>query len=213
MKKLTPFKRWSDIIKKNNICKTPTTNRFIARYKFAKKFTHIEANGFSKKTLRGYSALMSVFFAYTAFEALVEAVAENKLRDDNIFSVEFHIDKHNHPFNDIDIAERILSNEKLLQILIDYADVSQANSLQIEKLMSFYLGEISGKYLHSVTKQIRHLIAHGHLTAYGANANRKNNIDTLFDLSELVLSEVYDLFDTYVSEISNSIALISSNSR
>lgn len=197
----TPFKRWSDFLKRNSINQTPTTNRFIARFKLALKFKSIDAEGYTDKTLSGYSALLSVFLAYTAFEAFLEALSENSSRSDHCLDVEFSVDKHNHPFNDLHVAERIWSNEKLHQILIDYADVSTRSSFQMESLMSFYLGDIDGVHLHSVARQIRHLVAHGHMTAYGSESIRRENTEALFDLSRLILAETRSLFDQYVSKL------------
>lgn len=135
------FKKWSDFVRRSEIDKTPTTNRFIARFKLASRFKGIDAEDFTKETLQGYSALMVVFLSYTAFEALIEAVNENQLRSDKKLSVDFKIEKYAHPMDDFDLQERIRENEKLLNILIDYTDVKIGNSTQIERLMSFYLGD------------------------------------------------------------------------
>ncbi len=201
MNKKSAFKRWADFVKKNEIHGVPSTFRFIARYRLATKFIGISADGYREKTLLGYDALMKVFLAYTAYESFYEAVAENKSISNEHIKVDFKFDKHNHPFDDFQIATKIWKNKKLLQILIDYADVSERSSIQMEALMSFYLGVIDGKHLHAVTRQVRHLVAHGNLTAYGAESIKKENTDALAELSMLVLDETYKLFDLYLTEI------------
>lgn len=189
------FKRWSDFLGNEKIEDTPTTNRFIARFRLASKFTGINADGYSEKTLRAYNSLMSVFLSHTAFESLVDSIAENEAREDQKLLLNFQVDLHNYPFDDLQIAEDIRSNEKLMQILVDYAKVTGSNSIQMEALMSFYLGEIGGAHLNAVAKQVRHLVAHGHITAYGSDAVNTDNGKALFSLAELIRNETYVLFD------------------
>ena len=195
------FKRWSDFLRNEEIEDTPTTNRFIARFRLASKFTGINADGYSEKTLRAYNSLMSVFLSHTAFESLVDSITENEARDDQKLRLNFEVDLHNHPFDDLQIAEDIRSNEKLMRILIEYAKVTERNSIQMEALMSFYIGEISGAHLNAVAKQIRHLVAHGHMTAYGSDAVNTNNEQAFFSLAELIRNETYALFEEYVSKL------------
>ncbi|HQR86490.1 MAG: hypothetical protein B7Y59_03935 [Burkholderiales bacterium 35-55-47] len=209
MKKQTAFKRWADFVKdeKTTINRAPSSFRFIARFRLASKFDGVKADGYGEKTLRGYDALLKVFLAYTAFESLIEAIDENRAIGNKHLAVDFSIDKHNHSFDDFSISRKIWNNEKLLQILIDYADVSQRTSVQMEALMSFYLGVIDGKHLHAVARQIRHLVAHGNLTAYGAESIRKENTDALGELAKLILDETYNLFEQYVSKIEAQAAI------
>ena len=195
------FKRWSDFLRNEEIEDTPTTNRFIARFRLASTFTGINADGYSEKTLRAYNSLMSVFLSHTAFESLVDSITENEARDDQKLRLNFEVDLHNHPFDDLQIAEDIRSNEKLMRILIEYAKVTERNSIQMEALMSFYIGEISGAHLNAVAKQIRHLVAHGHMTAYGSDAVNTNNEQAFFSLAELIRNETYALFEEYVSKL------------
>jgi len=84
------------------------------------------------------------------------------------------------------------------------------NTMQIERMMSFYLGDGG---LHAVARQIRHLVAHGHITAYGSEAITKRNTDALFDLARLIQTETYNLFDKYVSLLEDTFSdpLLSSN--
>lgn len=195
------FKRWSDFLRNQNIEGTPTTNRFIARFRLASKFKGINADGYSDTTLRGYNSLMSVFLAHTAFDSFVDSIAENKARKDEKLLVDFAVDKHNHPFEDLQLAEDIRSNESLMKILIDYTDVSERTSIQMETIMSFYGGVIGGSHLNAVAKQIRHLVAHGHMTAYGSEAVKKENTEALFSLAQLIRNETYALFEQYVSKL------------
>lgn len=195
------FKRWSDFLRNQNIEGTPTTNRFIARFRLASNFKGIDAEGYSDTTLRGYNSLMSVFLAHTAFDSFLEAINENTAREDNKLLVDFSVDKHNHPFHDLQLAEDIRSNESLMKILIDYTDVSQRTSIQMETLMSFYGGVNGGAHLNAVAKQIRHLVAHGHMTAYGSEAVKKENTRALFSLAELIRDETYSLFEKYITKL------------
>lgn len=195
------FKRWSDFLRNQNIEGTPTTNRFIARFRLASNFKGINADGYSDTTLRGYNSLMSVFLAHTAFDSFVDSITENKARKDEKLLVDFAVDKHNHPFEDLQLAEDIRSNESLMKILIDYTDVSERTSIQMETIMSFYGGVIGGSHLNAVAKQIRHLVAHGHMTAYGSEAVKKENTEALFSLAQLIRTETYALFEQYVSKL------------
>ena len=67
--------------------------------------------------------------------------------------------------------------------------------------MSFYGGVIGGAHLNAVAKQIRHLVAHGHMTAYGSEAVKKDHTQALLSLAELIRSETYDQFEKYVSKL------------
>ena len=195
------FKRWFDFLRNENIEGTPTTNRFIARFRLASKFTGINADGYSDTTLRAYNSLMSVFLSHTAFESLVDSITENEAREDQKLRLNFEVDLHNHPFDDLQLAEDLRSNDKLMNILVNYARVTERDSVQMEALMSFYVGEIGGAHLNAVTKQIRHLVAHGHMTAYGSDAVDTDNGQALFNLAELIRHETYVLFDQYVSKL------------
>lgn len=196
----TVFKRWSDFLREQNISDTPTTNRFIARYKLATKFIGIDAVDISIRTLQGYSALMNVFLSYTAFETLIEGISENQSRKEDDLAVDIFVEKYAHPMDDDDLEKRIRANGKLLQMLINYADVPHGRPLQMERLMSFYLGDGG---LHAIARQIRHLVAHGHLSAHGADATTLKKITALNDLAALVRLETYKLFETYVSLLEN----------
>lgn len=196
------FKRWTDLLQKQKISNTPTTNRFIARFRLASKFDGVKVRGYTEKTLRGYNSLLSVFFSYTAFEAFIEALAENARRKDNKLSVAFSVNKFTHALDKRELAADIWENEKLLQILLDYAEFNiQRDTTQIERLMAFYLEELDGERLHAVARQIRHLVAHGHMTAYGSEAVKKKNTQALFDLAQLIRDETYSLFEQYITKL------------
>ena len=196
------FKRWSDLLQQQQISNTPTTNRFIARFILASRFDGIQARGYTEKTLRGYNSLMSVFFSYTAFEAFIEALAENARRIDSKLSVTFSVSKFNHALENCELAADIWENKKLLQILLDYAEFNiKRDTSQIERLMAFYLEELDGKNLHAVARQIRHLVAHGHMTAYGSESVKKKNTQALFDLGKLIREETYSLFEKYITKL------------
>jgi hypothetical protein len=197
MSKKTTIKRWSVFLKTRKIAKTPTTNRFIARLNLSKKFKGINADGFSVETLRGYSALLSVFLAYSAFECFASSIKENEYLASTKLTVDFKINKYRHVFSNVKLENELRKNTDLIEMLFEYADVDveRKDTQRIERLMLFYMGNSD---LHLIASAIRNVVAHGQLTVGGGKVMTKRNADVLFGLARLIEKECEKQFTKYV---------------
>jgi hypothetical protein len=197
MPKKSSKKRWSDFLRTREIENTPTTNRFIARLNLSRRFKGINADGFSEATLRGYSAMLSVFLAYSAFESLANSIKENEYLASTQLDVEFEISKHRHVFSNVKLENELRKNTELLEMLFEYADVdaSRGNTQRIERLMLFYMGRSD---LNLIASAIRNVVAHGQLTASGGKVMTKRNAEVLFGLARLIEKECEKQFAKYV---------------
>lgn len=208
------FRKWGDFLNHLSMGNTPTLNRFAARYKLSRKFRGIDAN-LAVGTLRGYSNIFHVFLAHSAFDALVKGA--NDLRDRAVdpMSVEIYFDKHNYPMFDDDLASEIRKIKGLADVLIEYAD----NNTRVIRLKEFFQvpytdaetsnsklmeakKSISGeRNLLVVASAIRNVVAHGQLSATGANAVTKKNAATFEKLSKFVEQKTFELFQNYVDAL------------
>lgn len=208
------FKKWGGLLNELQTGDTPTLNRFAARYKLSRKFKGLDAN-LSVNTLRGYSTIFHVFLAYSAFESLVKGADELKKRSVNPLFVDLAFDKHNHPMIEEKLASDLRKIKGLAEILIEYAD----RPTRIVRLKEFFRKSYSevdqsnenlmkerGKFLNEdnllvVASAIRNVVAHGQLSATGANAISKKNAETLDRLARFVEEKAMELFQKYVDAL------------
>ena len=207
MPKKSAKKRWSDFLRTRNIDNTPTANRFIARLNLSRKFKGIDADGFSSETLRGYSAMLSVFLAYSAFESLANSVEENKYLASTKLTVNFSVNKHRHVFSNVKLENELRKNTELLEMLFEYADVDadKGKTQRIERLMLFYMGRSD---LNLIASAIRNVVAHGQLTASGGRVMTKRNAEVLFGLARLIEKECEKQFAKYVELLENEYPIL-----
>ena len=191
------IKRWSRFIRTRKITNIPTTNRFTARLKLSKRFKGIDAEGFTPQTLRGYSAMMSVFLAFSAFEGLINSIEENEYLPSTKLTVEFTVNKHSHEFSDVKLENELRKNTNLLEMLFEYVEVdaNRGNTKRIERLILFYMGKSD---LNVIASSIRNVVAHGQLTVSGGKVMTKRNADVLFQLARVIEKETTTQFGKYV---------------
>ena len=208
------FRKWGEFLNKLEIGNTPTLNRFAARYKLSRKFRGIDAN-LAASTLRGYSNIFHVFLAHSAFDALVKGATELRERNAKALFVDVGFDKNNYPMFDDKLADEVRNIKGLAEVLIEYAD----NEKRIVRLKEFFdvpytkeecsnekiakaRNEISEeRNLLVVASAIRNVVAHGQLSATGANAVTMKNAATFEKLSKFVELKTFELFQRFVDEL------------
>lgn len=144
--------------------------RFGARYRVAKAFRGLTLDGFNKGTVAGYSAMMGVFLAWSAFERYLALISKNQ---DGVLA----------DFAPYDPAGFIAN--------VATADVGhkfylfvhpRVNTPHQAKLTEFKNGTLQNPtYLASA---VRHLFGHGHLAAHSGTqdpAHAKKICDLIFD--------------------------------
>jgi hypothetical protein len=191
------MKRWTRFIKTRNITNTPTTNRFTARLNLSIRFKGINADGFTSQTLRGYSAMMSVFLSFSAFEGLINSIEENEYLPSTKLCVDYKVNKHSHVFSNVKLENELRKNTELLEMLFEYVDVDAKKGItkRIERLILFYMGKSD---LNVIASSIRNVVAHGQLTVSGGKVMTKRNADVLFELARLIENETTRQFAKYL---------------
>lgn len=208
------FRKWSKFLKESEMENTPTINRFQARYQFSRKYKGINAD-LKKDTLNGYSKIFHVFLAHSAFDALVKGADELAKREKSPIVVDLKMDKNNHLMINDEIANELRKVKGMGEILTAYAD----NEIRIARLKAFYNIEYTEDELQNVklmkvretvensnnllvvASAIRNLVAHGQLSATGANVIKKKNAEAIENLAKFVEFKTIELFSQYVDAL------------
>ena len=208
------FRKWSKFLKATETNNTPTINRFIARYQFSRKYRGIDAD-LKEETLNGYSKIFHVFLAHSAFDALIKGVDELAKREEFQIVVDIKMNKNNHLMIDDEIAIELRKVKGMGQILTAYAD----NHIRIARLKAFYNIDYTESELQNVdlmkardsvknsnnllvvASAIRNLVAHGQLSATGANVIKKKNAKAIENLAKFVEFKTIELFKLYVDAL------------
>ena len=208
------FRKWSKFLKATQTKNTPTINRFQARYQFSRKYKGIDAD-LKEETLNGYSKIFHVFLAHSAFDALIKGTDELAKRDESPLVVDLKMDKNNHLMINDEIAYELRKVKGMGEILTAYAD----NETRIARLKAFYNIEYTNTEMQNlklmkaretvknsnnllvVASAIRNLVAHGQLSATGANAVTKKNARAIENLAKFVEFKTIELFSQYVDAL------------
>lgn len=208
------FRKWSKFLKATQTKNTPTINRFQARYQFSRKYKGIDAD-LKEETLNGYSKIFHVFLAHSAFDALIKGTDELAKRDESPLVVDLKMDKNNHLMINDEIANELRKVKGMGEILTAYAD----NETRIARLKAFYNIEYTNTEMQNlklmkaretvknsnnllvVASAIRNLVAHGQLSATGANAVPKKNARAIENLAKFVEFKTIELFGQYVDAL------------
>jgi hypothetical protein len=127
-------------------------SRFTARYRVAKAFRGIRLDGYSPDTIQGYDSLMRVFLAWSAFEKFLQVVG--KTQNSIVPSLA--------PYRPDDCLGD-LRKDQIAKTFYDFV-TPRVNEKHQSRLQEFANGTLTNPtYLASA---VRHLFAHGHLTAH-----------------------------------------------
>jgi hypothetical protein len=148
-------------------------NRFAARYRLARAFNGIDADGYAKDTMDAYSAVLKVFLAYSALEQFHKAVKPTKPRQ--------HLSER---WADCAVspAVSLRESEAIIQFLIK--TVSH-NKLK-EQLIAFQQGKHDNVLI--VATALRHAVAHGFMSVHPEGTSARVSKIFCQQLSRMLLS-------------------------
>lgn len=138
-------------------------NRLSSRLKVAVSFEGIKLKDTSEKTIIGYNAFFQVILTYSAFENFTQILGYKKVYDPEL--EQKFLEKQ----NPVTLLETLYQNDPDWK-LIDFLHEKVNDKLKI-KLMAIKNKETQN--LIPLATAIRHIFAHGHLSA---NANKINPI-------------------------------------
>lgn len=161
-------------------------NRFAARYRLASGFESLNVRGFRQdSTIKGYSATLKVFLAYTALEQLHKA---SKISAKQHLHERFEESLPN-------LAEKLRETSKILTFLSE-----QLQSQTLRQKLQEFIEEKHDICLYVATG-LRHAFSHGFLSVHANNTMPKQTILFCENLSNMLI----DLADREFSKITESL--------
>ncbi len=180
------------MLKKRSTHKAKTAgelHRFCARYRVAKSFRALELEGYTKRTIKTYSAITSLFFVYTAYEFLVKTASSSSLRIPNVEAIDSNV------IFDETLAAKLRTNLVLKDILLKQTtDASLRHKLKL-----FYAGNFND--IVCAAYAIRNLFAHGNLTTTDVGIGLASDRRLLDGIAERMLSYCDDIFTKCVYKL------------
>jgi hypothetical protein len=160
--------------------------RFVFRYRLAKSFNGINAEGIGR-TLEGYNSVVKLFLTYTAYEQLLRASIGL-----NVFGI-LSIEKNT--IVDIRLADKLRKNSKLIDFLVEHS----IEGTLLSKLISFRKN--TNNDVVCVAYAIRNIFAHGELTATAIGTSIKSERDALYDLADVLLNYCDENFTKCIEKL------------
>ena len=165
---------------------TADVNRLNARVRVAKSFKGIDLEEYNEVTALAYGSIFRVFLAYTAFEVFYALFDLPPYRCYEAFKA--------HPYDQVNMTIRNCDPDwTFTDALING---TEAEPLRFA-LMAFKDGSRHNPINHA--SAIRHIFAHGHLSAHTGSSN-PNNVRMICDaLAGLILGLMDAEFDRQVT--------------
>lgn len=161
--------------------------RFTNRFRLAKEFEEIKFANYISETSSGYNSIFRIFLAYTAFELFLKIIGKDRKTVFDLIE----------PYNPSKKVSYILEQDKPRK-LYRFLD-SHLLERDKPKLKQVYDG--TSLNLIYVASSIRHIFAHGHLSAYSNQfepEKLKNVSDCLFDfLMKFMDDEFSKIINTF----------------
>ena len=178
-------KALSDKQKKQNEKFLNLMNRFMYRYRMAKAFQTIVAEDVEKRTVDGYACGMKLFMSYSAYDEI--RAAERLL---------LKLDRNaTHKYKNEILAERIRSNERMKDLLLETIAVEE-DGLRI-MLKKFYANK--NNEIMIFASSLRHSFVHGDFTTARSGLTNKREIQTINDVTNVVLNLSDEIFSEMIS--------------
>jgi len=163
--------------------------RFKYRFRLAKSFELIVAPTLDKRTIYGYSAVMKVLLAYSAFDEIRWA----KSRILNIKGAIHYIENEK-------LANKLRS-EKLDNLKNALINSTALKDKALKKdLNDFYEPEPKHNDVMCIATVLRNSFAHGVFTAGGASLNTKREANVVFELAECLLDKTEEMLDEILAK-------------
>lgn len=159
-------------------------NRFMYRYRMAKAFETLVAKDVEKRTVDGYACGMKLFMAYSAYDEIraAERILLNLNRNKT------------HKYKNEILAEKIRSNERMKDLLLETIAVEE-DGLRI-MLKKFYANK--NNEIMIFASSLRHSFVHGDFTTARSGLTNKREIQTINDVTDVVLKLSDELFSEMV---------------
>jgi len=162
--------------------------RFANRFRLATSFQGMNLEGFTSETRTGYSALTRVFFTWSAFEGYTE------LADDQ--APPYRILFAHHPRHHIRDLAKFCREQDPKNLLGEFLKEYSQSGYQVTFLEKFRDGNDLAVLTHAAC--IRHIFAHGRLTAH-PNGLPAENMTAICDaLSGFIADFIRSDFDRRV---------------
>jgi hypothetical protein len=214
--------RWSELSRSRGIDTKGMMTRFYSRFAMANGFRGIVFDGYSPSSVRGYSALLRLQLAYSAFDVFVKAV--------NSFESQLGRKKkeiYEYTLINIELAEQLKQRHQLITYLM-----RMCTSPSIVRRMHLFIGDVplinddeklsekllkvkndiaKGKEVEIVKGDIlfiaaslRHGVAHGDMSLHSVGVE-KSSVVRLIDL---LTKQVLDLCEKEFDLICEEVALL-----
>ncbi len=148
-------------------------NRFAARYRLARAFNSIDADGYADDTTEAYGAVLKVFLAYSALEQFHKAVKPAKPRQ---HLSERWADWATSP------ADGLRGSDAIIQFLIKTVSHESLKN----KLIAFQQGKHDNVLI--VATALRHAVAHGFMSVHPEGTSARVSKIFCQQLSRMLLS-------------------------
>ena len=160
--------------------------RFCNRYRIAKAFQGLKLEGYGPTTVQGYSGLMSVFLAWSAFELFCSITAK---------------DQSTHPSQMNVTKLKTLQNTILLKdkngAFRDFLK-ARVNLPLKRRIEDFESGDV--RMTPFIAAAIRHIFSHGHLSASPKNTDPEDIAVICKDVRDFLLSYMDEEFSKIVNQ-------------
>ena len=147
-------------------------NRFAARYRLARAFNGINADGYATDTLEAYGALLKVFLSYSALEQFHKAVKPVKPKRLHERWASLAVSP----------ADSLRESEAIVQFLIK----TVSNEKLRDRLIAFQRGKHDNVLI--VAMALRHAVAHGFMSVHPEGTSPKVSKIFCQQISRMLLS-------------------------
>jgi len=159
--------------------------RFANRFRLATSFQGMNLEGFTPETTDGYSALTRVFFTWSAFEGYTELADDQAPPYRTLFA--------HHPRHHIRDLAKFCREQDPKNLLGEFLKEYSQSGYQVTFLEKFRDGNDLAVLTHAAC--IRHIFAHGRLTAH-PNGLPVENMTSICDaLSSFITDFIRSDFD------------------
>ncbi len=148
-------------------------NRFAARYRLARAFNGVDADGYASDTIEAYGAVLKVFLAYSALEQFHKAVKPAKSKQ---HLSERWADWATSP------ADSLRGSDAIIQFLIKTVSHESLKN----KLIAFQQGKHDNVLI--VATALRHAVAHGFMSVHPEGTSARVSKIFCQQLSRMLLS-------------------------
>ena len=171
--------------------------RFANRFRLATSFRGMDLEGFSPETTDGYGALTRVFFTWSAFEGYTELADDQAPPYRTLFA--------HHPRQYIRNLANLCREEDPQNLLGAFLEEHAQSAPQVIFLKKFREGNDLAVLTHAAC--IRHIFAHGRLTAHPNGLPAENMIAICNALSEFLIGFLRSDFDRRI-KLASSLNLL-----